>query len=272
MGFHRLAMFWRAQEYRVYTYLNFTLKTNSSEVSIARAQKIVELLSDLTDLQLYGVALDDLALEHSLTNIVHVGDIGIRGAILLNPAAKLNSRAGITNITITIPAPNSEFEAFSNDYEHPLWATLKKEVFPYLCLNNGTMVDKAKPLSEVKVITLTKRQLPQAGESPVEAALLITQERVKRAEQKHWQKRSDKTEFAFKREENRYQALKIWADLEGEFYSDALNVGVGLEIEAQREKVSDVLGETSAEDHQLEVTVAPEQALVSVVEDRKSVV
>ena len=224
MGLHRLAMFWRDQEYRVYTYLNFTLKTNISKVSIARAQKIVELLSGLTDLQLYGVGLDNASLEHSPNNLILVGDMAIRGAILLNPAAALNPRAGVTRITITIPAPNSAFEALSRDSEHPLWLQLKEEVFPYLCLNNGMTVDKIKPVDEVKITTLSNDQMPQAGEPPVEKALQSIQARLNLAHERHQQKSCAKTEAAVKREQKRAEVLKIWAELEAQFYINALNL------------------------------------------------
>jgi hypothetical protein len=174
MTIHRLAIFWRAQQARCFTYLHFTTEHAAREI----ATEIAATLAQLSQLHLYGAALDSSPLPVAATPASLPLLITHRLGVKLFPAASLAPRHGVTLLQFAIPQPITELtrldEVRNNNYQLAHWQLLQERVFPFLCLPNGIGVKPGTGhtcIKEVALIELEEKAIEQLRHFPFEAAL-----------------------------------------------------------------------------------------------------
>src|SRR6266403_4121701 len=131
MNTHQIAIFWRDQDTRCFTSWHF--QPAPSERIAHRAAKILALLRQLTNLQIYGAALDDQPLPIEQAKTAPTTGTAERLQVDLYPNKELNPRRGINFIKFSIPGPVQQLRdvAESKSYAHPYWRLLETEVFAF---------------------------------------------------------------------------------------------------------------------------------------------
>src|SRR5690349_17517789 len=177
MKVQQLAVFWRDQNTRCFTSWHF--QPSPGERADNRATKLLALLPQLTTLQIYGAALNDQPLIIEQARPAPLSGTAERLQADLYPEKELNPRLGINYIKFSIPGPLQEVIEMveSKSYDQPYWLLLETEVWPYLCLPDGTKVkSEGEKLYRAEISYLDSEHRPQPNHPPIDAAISRTME------------------------------------------------------------------------------------------------
>jgi hypothetical protein len=231
MSVHQLFILWRDQKARYLTSLNFLA---SKEPPQEIAQRILTVLQRLSRLQIYIAAFDQTPLPVEIVGKPVAVSKGKRVEINLYPNKPISPRSGVGFIRFSIPEPTAELEKSvieesleDGRSKSKVWQILEQEIFPYICLLNGT--GSSRRLRHARLVEIPPDRRPTPERNPIEAAIATTSEDLAEAEQELVQAEKHGA-YAVVREESRVAkfrkslaALEFVHKLEGTVWQDLQN-------------------------------------------------
>lgn len=184
MKIDQLAIFWRDRYIRCFTWFHF--KPPEGETSLERAKIIINTLSQLSVLQIYGAALNYDPLLNPVL-LVPLSEAGTEKRLQVDfyPDAPLQPRLGITFLKFSIPGPRTDLVEMGRSVTASSeWYQLEQEVVPFLCLPNGIGV--AREIAGYKIYGLEFVNLPERKEpnDPVAAAISANEQHIEKVRAK----------------------------------------------------------------------------------------
>lgn len=184
MAVHNMAIFWRDSQARQLTMIHFQLR--ASERATVRARKLLNAFMQLSALQAYGAALDDDPLPIEATRPAPAVGTDVRAIFHLVPDIdRINPRAGEGYLKFSIPGPVTDVLeiAETKKFYGSAGEILEREIIPYLCLPKGIKAKLPPKLFLAAPEFLDEEKRPQPGQSPLAAAINVTQADVDKAKQ-----------------------------------------------------------------------------------------
>lgn len=225
MKVHELAIFWRSATTRCFTSWHFL--PGSQERAAHRATQMLALLAKLSQLQIYGAALDGEPRLPAAAKPAPARGTEIRLQVDLYPAKPLNPKAGLTYIKFSIPGPIQAVIDLveSQRFQHRDWQALKKEVFPYLCLPDGTQQKQAgSALYRAEIAYLDRQHEPQPDYPPLAAAIERTTEDLNIARASFNKLKTEQEKQRVEKYQKRLDTLYTWEYLEKDLFDQRENL------------------------------------------------
>jgi hypothetical protein len=219
MKIHELAIFWRSTTTRCFTSWHFS--PDSKERAAHRATQMLALFTKLSRLQIYGAALDGETLLPTEAKPAPTRGTELRLQVDLYPAKPLNPKAGITYLKFSIPGPiQAVIELVeSQRFQHRDWQALKKEVFPYLCLPDGTPhKQEGSALYRAEIVYLDLKHQPQPDYAPLAAAIGRTTEDLNIARASFNKLKTEQEKQRVEKYQKRLDTLYTWEYLEKDLF------------------------------------------------------
>ena len=218
MSTHRLDLFWLDVAARCFTTLYFQAASQPQ----SRAQSIVKTLAQLSQLQLYGAALDRQPFALAPEKAAPSNGTETRLEIELSPAAPLKPHMGIEYIKFSIPGPTSELSQAVTDKKSTEWRLLEEEILPHLCLSNGTTVQMPLQIKRSEVVALPEERRPQQNRAPMQAAIEATANKVEGFKQRLAHQPTARLHASIVKNQARLSHLQALASIEEHFFSATL--------------------------------------------------
>lgn len=235
MKIHRLAIFWRDQQARAFTSFHFTVPPK--ETAKSRAEKILSVFDQLTDLQIYGAVVDDKPLAMDLSRLAPLSALEKRVEVNLHPDAPLAARNGIVPIGFTILGPNEKAACLpANTLQQPAWQLLEKELLPFICLTVGAHIAQQNPIKRIELVTVNEDKRPQPGEPPIDSAIVATEKKVDTSKaqltemRRRGQEPTGKDIERFHKHQDHLAWLNLLKEFEEIYFADAVVMPAGLPI------------------------------------------
>jgi hypothetical protein len=225
MKVHQLAVFWRSQHTRCFTSWHF--QPAAGERAAKRVSQFLALLPQLTTLQIYGAAIDEEPLPIYQAKPAPTTGTAERLQVDLYPDKDLNPRLGINLIKFSIPGPIQDLMDLveSKSYNKPYWILLEKEVWPYLCLPDGTKVKrKGEQLYRAEIAYLDSERQPKPDHPPLDAAISRTTEDLEIAKRSFQQLKTPHERQRVEKYQARLDDLYTWQHLEKGFFEQAASL------------------------------------------------
>jgi len=217
---HRLDLFWLDVAARCFTTLYF--QAASQPQAQSRAQSIVKTLAQLSQLQLYGAALDRQPFALAPEKAAPSNGTETRLEIELSPAAPLKPHRGIEYIKFSIPGPISELSQAVTAKHSPEWQLLEEEILPLLCLSNSTKVQTPLQIKRSEVVELSEERRPQPDRAPMEAAISATADKVESLKQRLAHQPTARLYASIVKNQARLAHLQALDAIEEQFFSATL--------------------------------------------------
>jgi len=218
MATHNLVIFWRDQKARCFTAWHF--QPSSGERASQRAQKILSFLTQLSGLQIYGAALDDIVLRFDPDNVVPPFGTDTRLEVSLTPT--IQGEVGGGQIRFSIPGPTASFSHLvaAKQFSSPPWQLLEQEIISYLCSPKGVQVSISPAhLQKAEIAHLDSEHRPQPGQAPIDSALYRTEEALQTASLQFQQKQTQKLLERGEKYQKRLNLLQSWKEREAKLFS-----------------------------------------------------
>jgi hypothetical protein len=208
MTIHQLVIFWRDKKARCFTAWHF--QTTKTETALKRAKEILKLVNSLSDLQIYGAALDTEPILFDIKKDVPEHGIETRLIVSLSPALK--SEVGGGQIKFSIPGPISALReiALKKHFSFREWQLIEQQIIPYLCSPTGIKVS-VTPEHILKAEILILDREPVA---PFDSSILHTKEALDAARKQYQQFQTQKLYQRVERHSERLQLLERWKEIE----------------------------------------------------------
>jgi hypothetical protein len=227
MKVHELAIFWRSTTTRCFTSWHFI--PAAQERAATRARQMLALFAQLSRLQIYGAALDGEPLLPTAVRPAPAGTIDARLQVDLYPDKPINPKAGSTYIKFSLPLPRPALIDLveSQRFTHRDWLALKTEVFPYLCLPDGTPQQQSGPaLYRAEIAYLDLKHQPQPDFPPLTAAIARTQEDLDIARASFIKLKTEKEKLRVEKYQKRLDILYTWQYLEKDLFEQRDNLPI----------------------------------------------
>lgn len=216
MSIHQLVLFWRDTSARCFTAWHF--QAAPRERATTRAYELWQAVSQLTHLQIYGAVLDTTPLR--LTTMAPVPETGITTRLQVSLSPANPKQVGSGQLRFSIPGPTTSLARVVTQQEFTAWEwqLIEQELIPYLCSPTGVKVSVSPDhLHQAEIVPLTETQLG-AKQSPLEAALLHTQEALKSAQHSYQQLQTPKVAARVEKYQTRLAHLQHWQAYERECF------------------------------------------------------
>lgn len=222
MSIHQLVLFWRDTSARCFTAWHF--QAAPRERATTRAYELWQAVSQLTHLQIYGAVLDTTPLRLSTLSPVPETGITTRLQVSLSPANP--KQVGSGQLRFSIPGPTTSLAHVVTQQEFTAWEwqLIEQELIPYLCSPTGVKVSVAPDhLHQAAIVPWTETQLG-AKQSPLEAALLHTEEALKSAQHSYQQLQTPKVAARVEKYQTRLAHLQHWQAYERECFEQVSQI------------------------------------------------
>jgi hypothetical protein len=219
MKVHELAIFWRSVTTRCFTSWHFL--PGSQERAADRAAQMLALLTKCSRLQIYGAALDGEPLLPPEAKTAPARGTEVRLQVDLYPAKPLNPKAGITYLKFSIPGPTQAVIDLveRQRFQHRDWQALKREIFAYLCLPDGTSQKKeGSALYRAEIVYLDLKHQPQPDYPPLAAAIARTTEDLNIARASFNKLKTEQEKQRVEKYQKRLDTLYTWEYLEKDLF------------------------------------------------------
>jgi hypothetical protein len=218
MDAHNLVVFWRDQQARCFTAWHF--QPSSGERASQRAQKILSVLTQLSGLQIYGAALDDIVLRFDPDNVVPPFGTETRLEVSLTPTIK--GEVGGGQIRFSIPGPTASLSQIvaAKQFSSLEWQLLEQEIISYLCSPKWVKVSISPAhLQKAEIAHLDSLHRPQPGQAPIDSALDRTEEALQAARRQFQQQQTQKLLDRVEKYQQRLNLLQRWKEMEAKLFS-----------------------------------------------------
>lgn len=219
---YQLAVFWRDKTTRYFSNLLFF--STLQEQSISRANKIIDLLGALSDLQIYGATLEEQKLEITITKPAQFNLHKLKLQIEIPYEIKATSDIETKYFKISIPQPTDTIinSVNNNDFPHPEWHALKSELFPFLPLPNGAKASLQNPIRTIEINYLDENNQSQSEASPLDGVIKLANEDLETAKKKFKKVKTDRESQQVNKCEQRLKLLNCWKSFEKAFFEASI--------------------------------------------------
>ena len=217
MDAHNLVIFWRDQKARCFTAWHF--QPFSGESASHRAQKILSVVTQLSGLQIYGAAMDDIVLRFDPDNVVPPFGTDTRLEVSLTPTIK--EKVGGGQIRFSIPGPTQSLSQIvaAKQFSSPQWQLLEQELISYLCSPKGVKVSISPDnLIRAEIAHLSSEHCPQPGQAPIDSARDRTEEALQAARRQFQQNQTQKLLDRVEKYQQRLNLLQRWQEMEAKLF------------------------------------------------------